>query len=98
LLLAVGIVVGKFVGFVLSMLLVGARLLSWLLERIAATNSRQLFTLAVVAAAMSIGFGVAELLGLSFALGAFFAGVVVGESWVLAEKTVPWCSCTARLT
>jgi len=47
------------------MLLVGARLLSWLLERIAATNSRQLFTLAVVAAAMSIGFGVAELLGLS---------------------------------
>jgi len=62
------------------MLLVGARLLSWLLERVAATNSRQLFTLAVVAAAMSIGFGAAELLGLSFALGAFFAGVVVGES------------------
>jgi monovalent cation:H+ antiporter-2, CPA2 family len=80
LLLALGIVVGKFVGFVLFMLLVGARLLSWLLERVAATNSRQLFTLAVVAAAMSIGFGAAELLGLSFALGAFFAGVVVGES------------------
>jgi len=80
LLLALGIVVGKFVGFVLFMLLVGARLLSWLLERVAATNSRQLFTLGVVAAAMSIGFGAAELLGLSFALGAFFAGVVVGES------------------
>ena len=80
LLLALGIVVGKFVGFVLFMLLVGARLLSWLLERVAATNSWQLFTLGVVAAAMSIGFGAAELLGLSFALGAFFAGVVVGES------------------
>ena len=80
LLLALGIVLGKFVGFVLFMLLVGARLLSWLLERVAATNSRQLFTLGVVAAAMSIGFGAAELLGLSFALGAFFAGVVVGES------------------
>lgn len=80
LLLALGIVVGKFVGFVLFMLFVGARLLSWLLERVAATNSRQLFTIAVVAAAISIGFGAAELLGLSFALGAFFAGVVVGES------------------
>jgi len=80
LLLALGIVVGKFAGFVLFMLLVGARLLSWLLERVAATNSRQLFTLGVVTAAMSIGFGAAELLGLSFALGAFFAGVVVGES------------------
>ena len=46
----------------------------------ARTNSRELFTLAVVAAAIGIGFGAAELLGLSFALGAFFAGVVVGES------------------
>jgi CPA2 family monovalent cation:H+ antiporter-2 len=62
------------------MLLVGARLLPWLLERVASTNSRELFTLAVVAAAIGIGFGAAELFGLSFALGAFFAGVVVGES------------------
>lgn len=74
LLLALGIVVGKFVGLVLFMLFVGARLLSWLLERVAATNSRQLFTIAVVAAAISIGFGAAELLGLSFALGAFLPG------------------------
>jgi CPA2 family monovalent cation:H+ antiporter-2 len=80
LLLALGIVVGKFVGFVLFMLLVGARLLPWLLERVVATNSRELFTLAVVATAIGIGFGAAELFGLSFALGAFFAGVVVGES------------------
>jgi CPA2 family monovalent cation:H+ antiporter-2 len=80
LLLALGIVVGKFVGFVLFMLLVGARLLPWLLERVVATDSRELFTLAVVATAIGIGFGAAELFGLSFALGAFFAGVVVGES------------------
>jgi monovalent cation:H+ antiporter-2, CPA2 family len=80
LLLTLGIVLAKFAGFVLFMLLVGARLLPWLLERVARTNSRELFTLAVMAAAIGIGFGAAELLGLSFALGAFFAGVVVGES------------------
>jgi CPA2 family monovalent cation:H+ antiporter-2 len=78
--LTLGIVLAKFVGFVLFMLLVGARLLRWVLERVAATNSRELFTLAVVVAAIGIGFGAAELFGLSFALGAFVAGVVVGES------------------
>jgi CPA2 family monovalent cation:H+ antiporter-2 len=77
---ALGIVLAKFVGFVLFMLLIGARLLRWLLERVAATNSRELFTLAVVVAAIGIGYGAAELFGLSFALGAFVAGVVVGES------------------
>ncbi|MBV8330006.1 MAG: cation:proton antiporter [Verrucomicrobia bacterium] len=80
LLLALGIVLAKFVGFVLFMLFVGARLLRWLLERVAATNSRELFTIAVVAAAIGIAYEAAELFGLSFALGAFFAGVVVGES------------------
>jgi CPA2 family monovalent cation:H+ antiporter-2 len=80
LLLTLGIVLAKFAGFVVFMLLVGARLLPWLLERVASTNSRELFTLAVVASAIGVGFGAAELLGLSFALGAFFAGVVIGES------------------
>jgi len=80
LLLTLGIVLAKFAGFVVFMLLVGARLLPWLLERVASTNSRELFTLAVVATAIGVGFGAAELLGLSFALGAFFAGVVIGES------------------
>lgn len=80
LLLTLGIVLVKFAGFVLFMLLVGARFLRWLLERVASTNSRELFTLAAVGMAIGIGFGAAELLGLSFALGAFFAGVVVGES------------------
>jgi CPA2 family monovalent cation:H+ antiporter-2 len=80
LLLTLGIVLAKFAGFVLFMLLVGERFLRWLLERVASTNSRELFTLAAVGMAIGIGFGAAELLGLSFALGAFFAGVVVGES------------------
>jgi CPA2 family monovalent cation:H+ antiporter-2 len=77
---ALGIVLGKFIGFVLLMLVVGSRLLPWLLQQVAATGSRELFTLAVIAVAIGIGFGAAELFGLSFALGAFFAGVVVGES------------------
>jgi monovalent cation:H+ antiporter-2, CPA2 family len=75
-----GIVLGKFIGFVLLMLIVGSRLLPWLLQQVDATGSRELFTLAVIAVAIGIGFGAAELFGLSFALGAFFAGVVVGES------------------
>jgi CPA2 family monovalent cation:H+ antiporter-2 len=75
-----GIVLAKFIGFVLLMLVVGSRLLPWLLQQVAASGSRELFTLAVIAVAIGIGFGAAELFGLSFALGAFFAGVVVGES------------------
>jgi monovalent cation:H+ antiporter-2, CPA2 family len=79
LLLTVGIALAKLASFVFFMLLVGSRILRWLLNRVAATNSRELFTLAVVAAAIGIGFGASEGFGLSFALGAFFAGVVVGE-------------------
>jgi monovalent cation:H+ antiporter-2, CPA2 family len=79
LLLSLGIALAKLAAFVLFMLLVGARLLRWLLDRVAATASRELFTLAIVAAAIGIGFGASEGFGLSFALGAFFAGVVVGE-------------------
>jgi CPA2 family monovalent cation:H+ antiporter-2 len=77
---ALGIVLAKFLGFVLLMLIVGARFLPWLLGKVVATGSKELFTLAVIAAAIGIGFEAAELFGLSFALGAFFAGVVIGES------------------
>jgi CPA2 family monovalent cation:H+ antiporter-2 len=80
LLLSLGIALFKLVAFVLFMLLVGSRVLRWLLNQVAATGSQELFTLAVVAAAIGIGFGASEGFGLSFALGAFFAGVVVGES------------------
>jgi monovalent cation:H+ antiporter-2, CPA2 family len=62
------------------MLLVGARLLPWLLDAVVRTGSRELFTLAVVAVALGIAYGAAQLFGVSFALGAFFAGVVINES------------------
>jgi monovalent cation:H+ antiporter-2, CPA2 family len=78
-LLPLGFALLKLVAFVLFMLLLGSRLLRWLLNRVAATGSQELFTLAIVAAAIGIGFGASEGFGLSFALGAFFAGVVVGE-------------------
>jgi monovalent cation:H+ antiporter-2, CPA2 family len=80
LLFSLSLVLARVTGFVLFMLLVGARLLRWFLDQVAATQSRELFTLAVVAGALGIGYGASELFGLSFALGAFFAGVVVGES------------------
>ena len=66
--------------FVAIMLFLGARAMPWLLERIALTRSRELFILAVVALALGTAFGAAELFGVSLALGAFLAGVVIGES------------------
>ncbi|MGN8004030.1 YbaL family putative K(+) efflux transporter [Acidovorax sp. 22279] len=66
--------------FVVLMLLVGRRLFPWLLWQVARTGSRELFTLCVVAAAVGIAFGSAALFGVSFALGAFFAGMVMRES------------------
>jgi CPA2 family monovalent cation:H+ antiporter-2 len=69
--------VGAFVAF---MLLIGRRVIPWILERVAGTGSRELFTLCVLAVAMGVAFGAAELFGVSFALGAFFAGVLLNES------------------
>jgi len=62
------------------MLIVGTRVLPWLLDRVVMTGSRELFTLAIVAVAIGVAFGSAELFGVSFALGAFFAGMVVNAS------------------
>lgn len=70
----------KVGGFVAVMLIVGRRVLPWVLERVAGTGSRELFTLCVLACAMGIAFGAAELFGVSFALGAFFAGMLLNES------------------
>src|SRR5512147_1857438 len=58
----------------------GPRALPWLLRQVARTGSRELFTLAVLTLSIGIAFGSAELFGVSFALGAFFAGVVLNES------------------
>ena len=66
--------------FVAIMLIVGRRLIPWLMHHTAHTGSRELFRLAVYAIALGVAFGAAKLFGVSFALGAFFAGMVMGES------------------
>jgi len=79
-------------GFVAFMLIVGRRLFPWLLWQVTKTGSRELFTLCVVAAAVGIAYGSAQLFGVSFALGAFFAGMVMRESEFsarAAEQTLP---------
>ncbi|WP_310232323.1 YbaL family putative K(+) efflux transporter [Luteimonas terrae] len=70
----------KVSAFVAVMLLVGRRVIPWLLERIAGTGQRELFTLSVLAIALGVAFGASTLFGVSFALGAFFAGMVLNES------------------
>jgi CPA2 family monovalent cation:H+ antiporter-2 len=75
-----GITIGKVVVFIGLMLVAGVRFFPWLLSHVERTGSRELFTLAVIALALGVAFGSAKLFGVSFALGAFFAGVVVNES------------------
>ncbi|HEX2545710.1 MAG TPA: YbaL family putative K(+) efflux transporter [Ramlibacter sp.] len=78
--------------FVVLMLVVGRRLFPWLLWQVQKLGSRELFTLCVVAAAVGIAYGATLLFGVSFALGAFFAGMVLRESQFshrAAEETLP---------
>jgi CPA2 family monovalent cation:H+ antiporter-2 len=73
-------------------LIAGRRLFPWLLWQIARTGSREIFTLFVVAAALGIAYGASALFGVSFALGAFFAGMVLRESHLshrAAEESLP---------
>jgi CPA2 family monovalent cation:H+ antiporter-2 len=72
--------VGKVALFVALMLVVGSRVFPWILARVARTNSRELFTLAAIALALGVAYGAAELFGMSVALGAFFAGMVISGS------------------
>ncbi|WP_045767169.1 YbaL family putative K(+) efflux transporter [Xanthomonas albilineans] len=75
-----GVTLLKMAAFVAVMLLVGRRAIPWALEKVAATGSRELFTLSVLAIALGVAFGSATLFGVSFALGAFFAGMLLKES------------------
>lgn len=75
-----GITLAKVAAFIALMLIVGRRVFPWLLWQVAGTGSRELFTLCVVAAAISIAYGATALFGVSFALGAFLAGMVLRES------------------
>jgi CPA2 family monovalent cation:H+ antiporter-2 len=73
--------------FVLIMLVVGRRLIPSILHYVAHTGSRELFRLAVLAIALGVAFGAAELFGVSFALGAFFAGMILAESPLSTQAT-----------
>ncbi len=76
----IGVTLAKVAGFIVLMLVVGRRLLPKLLWWVARTGSQELFTLSVVAVAVGVAFGAAKLFDVSFALGAFFAGMMLRES------------------
>jgi CPA2 family monovalent cation:H+ antiporter-2 len=85
--------VGRVALFIAVMLLIGRRVLPKLLWAIAGTASRELFSLAVVAVGIGIAYAAARFFGISFALGAFFAGMVLRESALshrAAEESLPF--------
>ncbi|MDG2520793.1 YbaL family putative K(+) efflux transporter [Caulobacter segnis] len=89
---ALGMTLGKVAAFIALMLIVGRRVIPWVLHWTAHTGSRELFRLAVLAIALGVAFGSAELFGVSFALGAFFAGMIMSESELsqqAANETLP---------
>ena len=89
---ALALTLVKVAAFVGIMLVVGRRLIPWVLHYVAHTGSRELFRLAVLAIALGVAFGSAELFGVSFALGAFFAGMILAESPLshqAAQETLP---------
>lgn len=92
LLMSLAVTIGKVVAFILIMIFIGRRVIPWLLARTAATGSRELFTLAVLVLALGIAYAAVALFDASFALGAFFAGMVLNESELshrAAQDTLP---------
>ncbi|RWO96399.1 MAG: Kef family K(+) transporter [Mesorhizobium sp.] len=88
----VGVTLAKVAAFVVVMLVVGRRVIPWILHYVAHTGSRELFRLAVLAIALGVAFGAAKLFGVSLALGAFFAGMIMSESELshrAAEESLP---------
>ena len=88
----IGLTIIQVSVFIILMLVVGKRALPWLLWHVAKTGSRELFTLSVVAVAIGIAYGASALFNVSFALGAFFAGMVMRESEFshrAAEESLP---------
>jgi CPA2 family monovalent cation:H+ antiporter-2 len=89
---AVALTAAKVAAFGLLILGVGRRLIPWVLHYVAHTGSRELFRLSVLAIALGVAFGSAEMFGVSFALGAFFAGMILAESPLsqqAAQETLP---------
>ena len=90
--LPIAITLGKVAAFVAIMLIVGRRVIPWILHYVAHTGSRELFRLSVLAIALGVAFGAAMLFDVSFALGAFFAGMMLSESELsqrAASETLP---------
>lgn len=90
--LALALTLGKVAAFVVLMLVGGRKLFPWLLWQVARTGSRELFTLCVIAAAVGIAYLAGVLFDVSFALGAFLAGMVLRESelsYRAAEESLP---------
>jgi CPA2 family monovalent cation:H+ antiporter-2 len=90
--LPLAITVGKFAAFAVLMWVVGRRVIPWLLHYVAHTGSRELFRLSVLAIALGVAYGAATLFEVSFALGAFFAGMILSESTLsqrAAQETLP---------
>ncbi|MGG5823413.1 YbaL family putative K(+) efflux transporter [Falsiroseomonas sp. HW251] len=88
----IGLTLVKVAAFVAVMLVAGRRLIPWIMHHAAHTGSRELFRLAVYAIALGVAFGAAKLFDVSFALGAFFAGMMMGESRLsqrAAEEALP---------
>lgn len=82
----------KVAAFIAVMLIIGRRVVPWMLERVAGTGSRELFTLCVLVIALGTAFGAVQLFGVSVALGAFFAGLLLSESEFshqAANETLP---------
>ena len=80
LLVSLGVAFLKVCALLVVLFLIGTRVIPWLLRQVAATRSRELFTLTVLVVALGVAFGSARLVGVSMALGAFLAGVVVGRT------------------
>ena len=90
--IALGTTVAKIAAFIGIMLIVGKKVIPWILHYIAHTGSRELFRLSVFAIALGAAYAAAELFGVSFALGAFFAGMILSESTLsqqAAQETLP---------
>lgn len=88
----IGLTFAKVIAFIAFMLIVGRRVIPWVLHWVAHTGSRELFRLAVLAIALGVAFMAASLFGVSFALGAFFAGMILSESPLsqrATEETLP---------
>lgn len=92
LLTGLAVTIGKVIAFMVLMMVVGRRVVPWILAKTASTGSRELFTLSVLALALGIAYGAVEFFDVSFALGAFFAGMVLNESELsqrAAHDTLP---------